>query len=295
MEQVWDETPPPNMGAKSPLDSSREPIYLGTVSAATLGGAAGVLVSHPLDVLRLRQSASATPRPAMDMLRVILREVGLRGMFSGIISPMTTLGVWKGVTLGTQRHVLSGLAVDRKPTPSEVLLASCAGGVAGGVIVSPGEYLKTRAACAGSTVMQELRSVNALEVREISRTAKLLSSRDFISTGGMLLLYDSLMREFSNRKWGHYTSVAIASAIAGPFAWLICYPIEVLRIQTQQHASLPRNMVPAFRHLLREYGWSPSFWYRGLAMAMLRGAVQLPPTLVVFEALVDPRHKTKYD
>ena len=61
----------------------------------------------------------------------------------------------------------------------------------------------------------------------------------------------------------------IASAIAGPFAWLICYPIEVLRIQTQQHASLPRDVLPAIRQVLREPGWSPSFWYRGLPMACL--------------------------
>ena len=277
------------------FSSRDEPIYLGTVSAATIGGATGVLASHPLDVIRLRQSASATPLPAMETLRVVLREVGLRGMFSGIVSPMTTLGFWKGVTLGTQRHVLNMLAPDRKPTPAEVLFASCAGGVTGGVVVSPGEYLKTRAACAGSTVMQELRSVNALELREISRSAKLLASRDFVSTGGMLLLYDSLMREFGARKWDHYTSVAIASAIAGPFAWLICYPIEVLRIQTQQHATLPRDVVPAFRHLLKTHGWSLAFWYRGLPMAMVRGAFQLPPTLIVFEALVDPKHKTKYD
>ena len=101
----------------------------------------------------------------MGTLRLVLNEVGLRGMFSGILSPMTTLGFWKGITLGTQRYVLSALAPDRKPTPAEVLAASCAGGVTGGVVVSPGEYLKTRAACAGSTVMQELRSVNALEVR----------------------------------------------------------------------------------------------------------------------------------
>ena len=103
------------------------------------------------------------------------------------------------------------------------------------------------------------------------------------------------MREFGHRKWGHHASVAIASAIAGPFAWLICYPIEVLRIQTQQHASLPRDVVPAFRHLLRQHGWSLAFWYRGLPMAMLRGAVQLPPTLLVFEALLDPKHQTKYE
>ena len=67
---------------------------------------------------------------------------------------------------------------------------------------------------------------------------------------------------------------------------------SLVRVRT---GSLPRDVLPAVRLLLRTHGWSPSFWYRGLPMAMVRGAFQLPPTLIVFEALVDPRHKTKYD
>ena len=271
------------------------PFYLDTFTAATIGGATGVLASHPLDVIRLRQSASATPLPMGTATRAVLREVGLRGMFSVIVSPMTTLGLWKGVTLSTQKNVLAVLAPDRAPAPAEVLFASCMGGVTGGVIVAPGEYLKTRAACAGSTIMQELRSVRSLAGGEVLRTAKMLASRDFISTGGMLLLYDSLMRELGRRRFGHLESVAMASTIAGPFAWIICYPIEVLRIQTQQRrTTLPSGIVPAARYLLRENGGSLAFWYRGLPVACARGAVQLPATLVVFESLIDPRHKTKY-
>ena len=59
------------------FSSRDEPIYLGTVPAATLGGATGVLVSHPLDVIRLRQSAAAArPLPALETLSIVLKEVG---------------------------------------------------------------------------------------------------------------------------------------------------------------------------------------------------------------------------
>ena len=73
----------------------------------------------------------------LETLRIVVREHGMRGLYSGIVSPMLTLGLWKGVTLSTQRYVLGVLTGGerREPTRGEIMAASAAGGVSGAVAV----------------------------------------------------------------------------------------------------------------------------------------------------------------
>ena len=62
-----------------------------------LAGAAGVLVLHPLDNLRVMvQTDSAVQSSLPRAAHVLWRAEGIAGFFKGLLSPIFSIGLWKG-------------------------------------------------------------------------------------------------------------------------------------------------------------------------------------------------------
>jgi hypothetical protein len=150
--------------------------------AGWAGGSAGILSSHPLDIVRTRLqthgSAPSTgptranaPRGAVPpapgigrALRSVWRnDGGARGMLRGIFSPLVTVGAWKAVVFSTFSVAAAWLQPPPPPPPPSPsqpqpqpqqqqpalgycrhALASALGGFAGCFLSNPVELVKCR-------------------------------------------------------------------------------------------------------------------------------------------------------
>ena len=77
--------------------------------AGWFGGAAGIAVSHPLDIVRVRlQLSTQKVQPGvLGELVTLVRREGVRSLVRGIASPLLTVGLWKAVIFATSERVLA--------------------------------------------------------------------------------------------------------------------------------------------------------------------------------------------
>mmetsp|Transcript_78548 Transcript_78548/g.230429 ORF Transcript_78548/g.230429 Transcript_78548/m.230429 type:complete len:344 (-) Transcript_78548:170-1201(-) len=128
-------------------------------AAGWFGGVCGVLVSHPLDTLRTQQAVTGQSwRQALQAAS----GKGVMCLYHGVLSPCTSVGVWKAVTLGVhneiQRHLRRLRRLDdcaagaasgsRAPVPLpmvDVTASACAAGSIGAAVCTPFELIKSLA------------------------------------------------------------------------------------------------------------------------------------------------------
>lgn len=249
-------------------------------------------MTHPLDVVRTRLAVSPGQGP-WDVWRGLLSKHGFRGAYAGVVSPVLSTGVWKGVTIGTQRRVLDVLEGNGASHTTNVFLASVAGGSLGAIVITPTEIVKTRAQCSGWSIFRELKAATEVSRRELWRTAKVLQARDGFGTGCFLGSYTVLSRAAEDRGLDRSQRAMAAGAVAGPFGWCSTYPLEILRIQQQQVKGLPESPVRAARVLIHQNGLNPLFWWRGCGTCCCRSFFQIPLTMLLFENIVAAAYQTK--
>ena len=111
--------------------------------AGSLSGSAGVLVCHPLDVVRTRMQTSVLARRSMECLREVLQESGVRGLYRGIVGPFFAQALYKSVIFTSNtlvnQHVFTGAR-----TSTTIFLSGAIAGSLNAFIVSPIEIIRTR-------------------------------------------------------------------------------------------------------------------------------------------------------
>ena len=116
-----------------------------------LAGAAGVVVSHPLDTLRVRVQAAKSSTLRQEAAR-LLAEDGWRGLWRGIASPILLVGLWKAVMFSaaswTQRMLSSNEGEALAPI-SHTFAGGYVAGAAGLVVQMPMERVKCVAQARG--------------------------------------------------------------------------------------------------------------------------------------------------
>jgi len=243
-------------------------------------------------------------RRALQIARELLREDGLRGMYSGVFSPCISVGAWKGAVLGTHHQLLSLVAKRRHLKKEElpmldVTLCACLAGATGAAACSPFEMIKSRAqlgagealASGGGQrgaglVLRELREVSQLVRADgaagLTRGLPLLFMRDFPATGVFLGTYEALFRHLkSDRGWPTTASALVSGVISGPIGWVSCYPVEMVRIFYQGGRS--DSYLGCVREIYRQSG--AAGFFRGLPTCCARSAFQIGGTMAVFEQL----------
>ena len=120
-----------------------------------IGGATGVLVSHPLDTLRvLVQTTNTTLLGAANNLHY---TEGILGFFKGLLSPLISVGCWKAIMFSASSATKS-LLMHGSDTPTQTppVWHSFAGGFAAGAaglsVQTPIERIKITAQTVRVTV-----------------------------------------------------------------------------------------------------------------------------------------------
>lgn len=259
--------------------------------AGYVGGVAGTVISHPLDVVRTRQVTVG------NSLTGNLRELWLAGprtMFAGIVSPCVYVGLWKGIVLGLNKKILE----HRGPEPSQtdILFASVVSGIAGGIAIGPLELVKVRAMSSSlskdtNILRLELAELRKAKVLDMLRSSRFLALRDALGTPFFLGTYEPLfrwLRRDAPEGSSPIPSAMLAGMVAGPIGWISIYPVEVYRINASRVVQDGQQTVmERVRHLsggsltLRSIS---TVWYKGLVAAVMRSVICIPVTMAVFES-----------
>ncbi|KAF4082520.1 hypothetical protein AMELA_G00152230 [Ameiurus melas] len=113
--------------------------------AGCMGGAAGVLIGHPFDTVKVRLQVQNAHKPlyrgTFHCFHSIIRQESIFGLYKGIGSPMMGLTFINAIVFGVQGNTMRLLGKD---TPTNQFLAGAAAGTIQCIICCPMELAKTR-------------------------------------------------------------------------------------------------------------------------------------------------------
>ncbi|XP_034435824.1 mitochondrial basic amino acids transporter [Hippoglossus hippoglossus] len=216
--------------------------------AGCIGGAAGVLVGHPFDTVKVRLQVQSVDRPlyrgTYHCFQSIIRQESLLGLYKGIGSPMMGLTFINAIVFGVQGNTMRRLGND---TPLNQFLAGAAAGAIQCVICCPMELAKTRMQMQGTGEKKSSRRLykNSLDclVRIYNREGLRGVNRGMVTTliretpgfGVYFLAYDVLTRYLGCEPNDRYMipKLLFSGGMAGIASWLSTYPVDVIKSRLQ--------------------------------------------------------------
>ncbi|XP_068613441.1 mitochondrial basic amino acids transporter-like [Brachionichthys hirsutus] len=214
--------------------------------AGCIGGAAGVLVGHPFDTVKVRLQVQSSQRPlyrgTIHCFQSIIRRESLLGLYSGIGSPMMGLTFINALVFGAQGNAMRLLGGD---TPKNQFLAGMAAGTIQCVVCCPMELVKTRMQLLGTEKSSRKLYKNSWDclahiykeegLRGINRGMVTTLLREAPSFGMYFLAFDVLMRNLGCEPGDSYMvpKLLFAGGMAGIASWLSTYPVDVIKSRMQ--------------------------------------------------------------
>ncbi|XP_034383682.1 mitochondrial basic amino acids transporter-like isoform X1 [Cyclopterus lumpus] len=255
--------------------------------AGCVGGAAGVLVGHPFDTVKVRLQVQSIDKPlyrgTFHCFQSIIRQESLTGLYKGIGSPMMGLTFINAIVFGVQGNTMRQLAHD---TPMNQFLAGAAAGAIQCVICCPMELAKTRMQMQGTGEKKPSRKLykNSLDclVRIYNREGLRGVNRGMVTTliretpgfGVYFLAYDVLTRSIGFEPNDRFMipKLLFAGGMAGIASWLSTYPVDVIKSRLQADGVGGVNqysgIADCVRQSVRREGYM--VFTRGLTSTLLR-------------------------
>ncbi|XP_027402245.1 solute carrier family 25 member 48 [Bos indicus x Bos taurus] len=120
--------------------------------AGWIGGAASVIVGHPLDTVKARLQAGSGYGSTLSCIRTVYRRESVFGFFKGMSFPLASIAVYNSVVFGvfsnTQRFLSHHRCQEPEAGPphvlSDLLLASMVAGVVSVGLGAPVDLIKIR-------------------------------------------------------------------------------------------------------------------------------------------------------
>ncbi|KAJ3921383.1 mitochondrial carrier domain-containing protein [Lentinula edodes] len=216
---------------------------LNELIAGSVGGAAQVLVGHPLDTVKTR--AQIAPRP-MDIIAQTVRKEGFFALYKGMASPL--LGIAGVNSLLFAAYGVSKRIVSPYPQLSlpETSLAGAMAGAANTILASPVEMFKVRMQGQYGGAQDKRLSAVAREMWSQWGFRKGVMRGYWVTMAREIPAYAGYAYEFSKRKFASiYGSelpvwALLASGSTGGIAyWLSCYPLDVIKSRVQLRQTPP--------------------------------------------------------
>jgi len=238
-----------------------------------LGGAAGILATHPLDTIRIQaQYVSYGEISYRQICKDIYQEFGVLGFYKGVLPPV----VLRGLSMGINRWSYD-FANNNYPGQNRFgrswWLGVFAGGMTG-IVETPIHLLKTRVQTGVSGEMSETLSaymrLGFLCVRDEgfrSLTVGVGPSTILgaLSYGMFYVAYDEMILQ-------KYTAMA-AGMVSAVLSWPLFYPLEVIRTRLQS-TPMKTRWSQEFWTFRRKsgmlFGQPFSKWFPGLAVTLTR-------------------------
>ncbi|XP_030070707.1 mitochondrial basic amino acids transporter-like isoform X1 [Microcaecilia unicolor] len=255
--------------------------------AGCAGGAAGVLVGHPFDTVKVRLQVQSVTKPlyrgTFHCFKSIIKQESALGLYKGIGSPMMGLTFINAVVFGVQGNTIRLLQND---TPLNQFLAGSAAGAIQCVICCPMELAKTRMQLQGTGEYKSKSKTykNSLDclikihqkegLRGINRGMVATFFRETPSFGFYFLTYDYLTRYLGCEPDDSYVipKLLLAGGTSGIVSWLSTYPMDVVKSRLQADGIGGVNQYSGILDCVRKSyeveGWR--VFSRGLTSTLLR-------------------------
>lgn len=225
----------------TPHDSSR---VFKDLLAGTAGGIAQVLVGQPFDTTKVRLQTSSTPTTAVQVVKNLIKNEGLRGFYKGTLTPLVGVGACVSCQFGVNeamKRFFRGPNSDvNKPlTLPQYYVCGLAGGIANSFLASPIEHVRIRLQTQTSSgtaasfkgpldCIKKLKSNGAL-MRGLTPTVL----REAQGCATYFLTYEALVanevQKGLKRSDVPAWKLCMFGAISGVTLWLMVYPIDVVK------------------------------------------------------------------
>jgi len=284
-------------------------VLLGEIIAGWVGGAAGILATHPLDTVRVRlqhqsglrlqqlqlsptighfyvHQSSPSPIGLWRIVHSIHDRFGPSGFYRGIVPPVLLRGTVFAMIRGSM-ELAEQLADQLHPQRQwsrtfEQTVYGSVGGFTAALCDTPIFVLKTRMQTTNSMTAKEDIVAYAMRTREIVRESGPRGlyvgfvPQMFLGVASwamMFVAYDELrFRGFSP---------FLAGVLSAMASWPPFYPLDVIRTRMQA-ASNHDSFVTIARDHFRQ---RPSQWFPGLTVTLLRAGPRFGVTFYLMEQL----------
>ncbi|XP_002665132.2 mitochondrial basic amino acids transporter [Danio rerio] len=256
-------------------------------AAGCFGGAAGVLVGHPFDTVKVRLQVQSVDKPlyrgTIHCFQSIIRQESMLGLYKGIGSPLMGLTFINAIVFGVQGNAMRMLGSD---TPLHQFMAGAAAGLIQSVICCPMELAKTRMQMQGTGEKSLSRRLyrNSLDclIRIYRRQGFRGINRGMVSTviretpgfGIYFLTYDTLTRSLGCEAGDRFIvlKLLLAGGASGIASWISTYPVDVIKSRLQADGvggdCRYSGMLDCFAQSWQREGWRA--FTRGLTSTLLR-------------------------
>ncbi|XP_036915380.1 solute carrier family 25 member 48 isoform X1 [Sturnira hondurensis] len=144
--------PDPDPGGRGATAWAMGSFQLEDFAAGWIGGAASVIVGHPLDTVKTRLQAGVGYGNTLSCIRMVYRKESVFGFFKGMSFPLASIAVYNSVVFGvfsnTQRFLSQHQSREPEAGPphtlSNLLLASMVAGVVSVGLGTPVDLIKIR-------------------------------------------------------------------------------------------------------------------------------------------------------
>ena len=123
--------------------------YFREILSGSIGGAVGVFVGHPLDLLKVhQQKENLTKKPSFSFLPDLLKKQGISSLFRGVVPPLIGGVAYQGLMFPSYELGLTlqgkGKALDEKENLFESILAGTFAGLMTTIGTTPLEVVKIK-------------------------------------------------------------------------------------------------------------------------------------------------------
>ncbi|KAJ3895345.1 mitochondrial carrier domain-containing protein [Lentinula edodes] len=264
---------------------------LNELIAGSVGGAAQVLVGHPLDTVKTR--AQIAPKGMfkgpMDIIAQTVRKEGFFALYKGMASPL--LGIAGVNSLLFAAYGVSKRIVSPYPQLSlpETSLAGAMAGAANTILASPVEMFKVRMQGQYGGAQDKRLSAVAREMWSQWGFRKgVTMAREIPAYAGFYTAYEFSKRKFASIYGSELPVWALlASGSTGGIAyWLSCYPLDVIKSRVQLRQTPPigtpvQYIAHEAKTVLAESGLKGLF--SGLTPSLIRSIPAAASTFAAFE------------
>jgi len=214
--------------------------------AGTIGGVTGILLSHPIDTIRIRFQT----RKVGDVIK-------LNNLYRGVSSPLIGMGMEKAIVFGVYNHLY-------KKTNND-FVSGLGAGLACTSIVTPVEKIKIN--------MQ-----NGMSYRDI--LSKIITIKDlykgftptlFREVPGFAIYfstYNYLKEKLDVKSESQPFKTMMIGGSSGVAAWFFIYPSDVVKSRLQSESLGYKNMRECITHTYQTHGLK--FFFSGMSLALLR-------------------------
>jgi solute carrier family 25 carnitine/acylcarnitine transporter 20/29 len=279
--------------------------------AGSVGGAAGILVGQPLDVVKTRMmmqgaSSASASSGVGRMLVDIVRKEGPAALMKGAALPVMSQGLFTSLsfagynlTLELLRRVEPGAQARAKGQESnlDIFLAGCVGGALSTLATTPGEVVKivlqmeTEQVQSGGVRRVLKQRWQQMGIRGLYTGWGATALRDTPATGVYFLGYYGGKRALGSvlapegqplTEERRVIVELLAGGGAGVLSWASIIPVDVVKTRIQN--GFQGGSLECARAILREEG--PKGLFRGAAPCLLRAFPVNACTFFVYEETI---------